>query len=391
MSFHRNIKLIALHNFFTDFVLFAPVAIIYFQQVTGSFALGMSVFSLAYGSSALLEVPTGIISDYVGRKKTLILGSLASVLCVIFYAIGQSYWILLIGSLFQGASRAFYSGNNDALLHDTLAETGRQHEYDEFLGKTSAMFQIALAIAAILGGVIANWSFAWVMWLSVLPQLGAFITATKIIEPPSHSTRSGNIYAHLCESTRYFLSNYRLRYLSLASIFKFSLSESSYFLRSAFVNSLWPLWAVGISNFLSNIGAAVGFYFSGKVIKRFGSYPVLVANVTINRVINIFSLLFPTVFSPALMATTSLGYGVGSVAQNGLLQKEFTNSQRATMGSINSFAGNIAFAFFSILLGYLGDVWGIRNALLVSHVLLFLPLLFYLLIVKTDPHNKNYT
>jgi len=383
MTLHKNIKLLSLHNFFTDFVLFAPVAILYFQKITGSYALGMSVFSIAYASSAFLELPTGILSDYVGRKKTLILGSLCSVLCIVLYAIGTSYWILVLGALLQGASRSFYSGNNDALLHDTLKETNQSHQYDEFLGKTSSLFQVGLALSALFGGVIAYWSFSWVMWISVLPQLGALVTSLFINEPKTKDHTPSNIYTHLGTSIRLFFSQKKLQYLSVASIIRFSLGEAAYFFRSAFVASLWPVWAIGISNMLSNIGAAISFYFSGKIIKKY-DYPfILQFEIICNRVVNLTALLFPTVLSPAFMSLTSLMFGVGSVATNTLLQKEFTDSQRATMGSINSFAGSIAFAVFSVILGAIADRFGVIPALVTIHVILITPLFFYKKVFQT--------
>lgn len=63
----KNIKFLTWFNFFTDFKLYSPVAILYFAQVTGSFALGMSIFSIAYVSAAFFEIPTGIYSDLIGR------------------------------------------------------------------------------------------------------------------------------------------------------------------------------------------------------------------------------------------------------------------------------------------------------------------------------------
>src|SRR3989344_4474856 len=92
---NRNIKLLTWFNFFTDFKLYAPIAILYFAQVTGSFALGMSIFSIAYVSAALFEIPTGIYSDFIGRRKTVILGAVSTILFSIFYAIGQSFWFLV--------------------------------------------------------------------------------------------------------------------------------------------------------------------------------------------------------------------------------------------------------------------------------------------------------
>lgn len=384
MALHRNIRLLALHNFFTDFVLFAPVAIIYFQKVTGSYTLGMSVFSIAYVSSAIFELPTGLFSDLVGRKWTVVLGSFCSVICIVLYAIGGSYLMLVIGALVQGASRAFFSGNNEALLHDSLSETNQAHEYDVYLGKTSSTFQIALAVAAVIGSVIASRSFALVMWLSVIPQVAALLIATGLSEPTIVHKTSANIYTHLREAAKLFVTNATLRDTNLADITRFSLGESAYFLRSAFVGSLWPIWAVGISNMLANLGGAVSYYFSGKILKRFKEIPVLSFEIIFNRIVNFIALLFPTVFSPVLMSASSWTYGVGSVALSTLMQKEFTDHQRATMGSINSLAGNILFGIYSVLLGLVSDRVGVTYALLAANVILLFPLVLYRRLAHTQ-------
>src|SRR5688572_28940891 len=139
MKLRHNLKILTWFNFFTDFKLYAPVAVIYFSMVTGSFALGMSIFSIVMISSALFEIPTGVLSDHMGRRRTLMFGALASVAYVTCYAIGQSYWILAIGALFEGLSRSLYSGNNDALLYDTLKEEGKEEEFAEYAGKLSSM------------------------------------------------------------------------------------------------------------------------------------------------------------------------------------------------------------------------------------------------------------
>jgi len=66
---NRNIRLFYLFNFFVDFKFYAPIAIIYFAKVSGSYALGMSIFSATMLAAALFEVPTGIFSDYIGGKR----------------------------------------------------------------------------------------------------------------------------------------------------------------------------------------------------------------------------------------------------------------------------------------------------------------------------------
>lgn len=374
---HRNIKLLTLFNFFTDFVFFAPVAIIYFAKVSGSLALGMSIFSIAYVSSAIFEIPTGILSDYVGRKKTMIFGSFFGALCIVFYALGGSYWMMVLGAISQGLSRSFFSGNNDAFLHDTLKEMGKENEYHVYLGKTSSMFQVALALASVIGGFLANVSLPLVMWISVIPQICCLIISFFFKEPNIEKEESGNIYSHLNESFYQFKNNYLLRLLTITSSLRSGVSESSYFLSTAFINSLWPVWGLGVYGTIQHVLAASGNYFSGKLINKISPLKVLVFEKVINRILVFIALVFPTFVSPLLMAGTSLSWGAGIVAENTLLQKEFTQKQRATMGSLNSLIGSIAFGIFSVFFGFLGDKIGVRNSLLIAAIILIFPLFIY--------------
>src|SRR3990167_426786 len=113
--YRKNVRFLSIFNFLIGFTFFAPLAIIYFAKVSGSYTLGTSIFGVIMLSAAVFEVPTGVVSDKVGRKYTIILGSWARVAAFIFYAIGQSYLFLVIGAILEGLSRSFYSGNNDAL------------------------------------------------------------------------------------------------------------------------------------------------------------------------------------------------------------------------------------------------------------------------------------
>lgn len=365
---HKNIKLLALFNFFTDFHLFSAILIIYFAQVTGSYALGMSLFSVAMVSSALFEVPTGIFSDYIGRKKTMVFGAICAVLSLSFYAIGMNYWILFVGALFEGLQRAWYSGNNDALLYETLSNSNRKDDYDHYLGRTSAMFQVAAAVGIIIGGFIAVWSFSLVMWLSVIPQVICLIISLLIIEPAKHCNQSSNIYSHLITSAKKIWANRKLRLLSTNSIIGFAVGESTYQFRAAFVNTLWPLWAVGFSKVLSSIGAAISYWYSGKLIKKVGAFRLLLISNIYGKFINIGSVAVATIISPILLSSTSLFYGATGVANSKLMQKEFTDEQRATLGSINSFMGNLAFGIFAVTLGMFADKFGPTKALLFAYI-----------------------
>jgi len=52
----KNITLLKWYNFFYEFRPYGAIAILYFTQITGSFALGLAVFSIA--SIAAAGIPT---------------------------------------------------------------------------------------------------------------------------------------------------------------------------------------------------------------------------------------------------------------------------------------------------------------------------------------------
>lgn len=374
----RNIGILSWFNFFTDFKLFAPVAIIYFARVSGSYALGMSIFSITMISSALFEVPTGVFSDRIGRKMTVICGALAAVAYALLYASATSYPILILGAIAEGLSRAFYSGNNDALVYDSVAARGRVSSYASVLGRTSAMFQAALAVSSLFGGFVADWSFRLVMWVSVLPQILCLFLAFRLEEPPKRSPLSGNAYAHLGLAFRNFLSNRKLMIISLSSMFGYGFGEASYLFQSAFYATLWPIWAIGIAKTLSHLGATLSFRLSGRVLGRWNAYRVFLVDSVWNRMVNTVSLVFPTVLSPLIMSTTSLLFGISTIAKSSLLQQEFTPTERATMGSLNSFGGSVFFGVVSFGIGLVADRFSPAGALLLLQGLHLVNLSLYI-------------
>ncbi len=383
----KNIRLLSIFNFLIGFTFFAPLAIIYFAKVSGSYTLGTSIFGFIMLSAAIFEVPTGVLSDRVGRKKTLIYGSVARVIAFIFYAIGFSYWFLVIGAIFEGLSRAFYSGNNEALLYDTLADHGKEEKYKEYLGKTNSTEFTGLTLSAVIGSLIANVSFVYVMWLAVMSQIIMLIVSFQFIEPHKHSKENTNIYSHLKEAWVLFITNKKLRLLSLATILENSLSELAYQFRGAFYSTIWPIWAIGISSVISNSCAAAGFYFSGKVLNKMKAETAVLLRSLFDRIINIISLVFPTLLSPVIMSSTSFLYGVGVVAENELRQKEYKNHQRATMGSLISLGRSIGAAIMTVILGKSADLYGPRQALLMMTLLAFSVTFIYWLIYN---QSKKY-
>jgi MFS family permease len=327
----------------------------------------------------------------VGRRYTIIAGAAASLASVTCYALGGSYAMLLVGALCEGLSRSLFSGNNDALLYDTLSESGERSQYAAYLGRVSSANQIALAVGAVLGGLLSVISFALVMWLSVLPKVVMLSVSFRFIEPKVHIEKSTNVYAHLKVAFDNILHNRRLRMLSVAQILGFSLGEADFQFRTVFIQMLWPLWAIGVARTISNLTAAASFYFADRLHRRFGERRLLFGGIFVSNLINMASIIWASVLSPALMGVTSIFFGVNTVALNSMMQREFSDAQRSTMGSLTSFGGSLLFAVTSTLLGWLADQIGVRWALLISSTLCMIPLIFYWLAFRPgkDSHSQE--
>lgn len=168
----------------------------------------------------------------------------------------------------------------------------------------------------------------------------------------------------------------------------FAIGESTFQFQAAFYNTIWPVWAIGLAKTLSFGGGSISFFLSGKIIRKYTAIKLLLFSNISYRIVGFISTGFPTVFSPLLMSSTSLLYGVSSVSKNALMQKEFRDKQRATMGSLNSFGGSILFGLFSFLLGFGADLFTPAKALLISNFLLLPIIGIYYFMFKKDKNIK---
>ena len=66
-TLNRNVKLLGLLNMLMDIKLYGAIAVLYFISVTHSMLLAMSDFSITMISATLFELPTGILSDKIGK------------------------------------------------------------------------------------------------------------------------------------------------------------------------------------------------------------------------------------------------------------------------------------------------------------------------------------
>lgn len=366
---HRNIRLFYLHNLLTDFQFHAPFIVIYFAAIAGSYTQAMTILSIATITAVLMDIPSGVLSDKIGRKFTITMGSLFSVLGISCYAAASSVELLYLGAALCGLSHCMFSGNNDALLFETLKEQGKENLFHHYLGRTSSMFQIALSLSALTAVFLVTDNLRLVFILSLVPQVLALIVSLMFKSPKIHTTTQRTSWQHIAESISKIWHNPKLLLLVMGQSISHGANEANFEFKTVFVNSLWPIWAVGLYRSLNHVLGFVGFWMAGYLIDKFKESRILIFREAYELVSQGLAVLMANVISPILLFSSSILFGPGIVACGHLMQKEFTDEQRATMGSVTSFIGSLVYTIMAIIVGVIADHWGLTAAL--SFVIIF--------------------
>ena len=102
----------------------------------------------------LMEVPTGILADRVGRKWSIFASTLLLMSGEVIFIFARSFeWYIFI-ALLTGTGFAFASGAVEALVYDSLPPKNREDAMKRAMGRVNSWGQIAFVIAPIVGGLI---------------------------------------------------------------------------------------------------------------------------------------------------------------------------------------------------------------------------------------------
>jgi MFS family permease len=370
----RNVRLLYIHNFLSDFLPQWPFLVIYFAQISGSYTAAMSVIAVRMLSASIIDLPSGVFSDRMGRRMTLACGSLCCAIAVTAYAFAHNLLLLYVGAALFGIGQCFFSGNNNAMLYESLRSVGQQDQYHHYRGKTGSMFQAAMCISALLSIWIGSFDLRVIFMVGIIPQVIAVGVSLFFEEPTFHQAskpKSFSVFKQACLKT---WKNPHLLMLVTSRSINYGADEAGFDFETAFFSQFWPLWAIGLARAQGHFLAFLGYIYSGRLIERFGEPALFIARDAWWYFISVTGLALNSVISPVIMKSGSFFFGSGEVASDHLMQKEFSDEERATMGSVSSFTANIVHGLVALLVGVVSDHFGVRMAILCSATLAFMAL-----------------
>jgi MFS family permease len=112
--------------------------------------LVMSLWSL---SALGLGLPMGILADRVGRKRSLLLGSVLSTLGVLTVVLSPLDWPLLVAAVVWGGGNAVYMATGPAFMAENAVPSQRSTLFSTHMG---VMLLVSFA-GSVIGGPLPAW------------------------------------------------------------------------------------------------------------------------------------------------------------------------------------------------------------------------------------------
>ncbi len=223
-------------------------------------------------SQMLFEVPTGVVADTLGRKKSLLISiAIIIVSTALYVATPRLGWGMpgfVVGSILLGLGFCFQTGASDAWLVDALDATGWEGPKDRVFAWGGMAFSGAMLVGTLAGGFLGQVNLALPYLLRAVSLVLSFIATALLVreagfEPrPLVLSRFGvETRTIFDQGMRYGVRNPAFRPLLLASLlgglFQFYgfYAWQSYMLKLLGLNLVW---LVGVVQALSSLGSIAG-------------------------------------------------------------------------------------------------------------------------------------
>lgn len=379
---NRNIKLLYGFSFFDQFMIVIPLFVPYLATK----GIDMRQFMELQAVFALVilcgELPTGLLSDLWGRKKTLLLGSTVKALSFSLLPLWSSYEGFLFYHLTMGIALSLISGGDVALLYDShLAAGGETSRGTAVLGNAKLATQTGAAVSALLGGAVVTLSFGHLLWANAVLCWIPVLLVLPLTETPAAPGRGKK----RSEALKEILATTLVRDATTRLVFLNLVASGAAGLVMVWTNQkYWQDSGVPLAWFgvlFAGYNLIVGF--AGRAAApggtRYGRRSLLAA-VGVLPIIAYFGMASFFGWGGILFGTLiQVSRGLGGVLFLNALNEKIASAFRATVMSMANLGTRASFCLLGPLVGYGIDAWGLPSVLSALGILLSIAFVFLIL------------
>lgn len=343
--------------------LYVPIFLL-FQASRGlSFFQGLALGGIYSAVVILVEVPTGVFADRLGRRRSMLIGALTMVASCLCAASAHGFGQFAIAESLGAVSMALCSGADSAYLYDLLRERGLEHDYARRESTASAWHLLGSAGAFVGGGALACIDLALPYYVTAgIAALAAVVAcvlpddAPRCVEAAHHqlATWRRDMAAALGEVAR----NGRLAWLVGYSAVVFALLRATIYVYQPYLAARGlSATAIGLVYGGTYVIAAAVAVRTYRLRERFGDEALLwllAGGLAASFLGLAWAASGPWMLS--LLLVQAVANGMYSPLTKPLLNREIADSsRRAAVLSVESMARRVAMGLFSPLVGWYGE------------------------------------
>jgi len=339
------------------FMLTMPILMLFFQDlgftVEESFQL-KAIYSIAI---VIFEIPSGYAADVLGRKRTLIIGSILGTLGFAIYSFTSGFYAFLAAELILGIGQSFISGADSAMLYDSLKADGREKDYLKYEGRNFSLGNFSEAIAGFLGGALAEISLRIPFFFQTGIAFVAVPAAFMLIEPQLYTRTQKATWADIINVVKYaMITNKSLRYNIIYSSI----------IGSATLTMAWvyPLYLkeigfreiqIGTTSTVLNLVVGMTTLFAYKIEQKLRPKSTVIGTTLVITGAFIAAGLLHSLYVLPVMALFYFSRGIATPVLKDYINRITSSDMRATVLSIRSLIIRANFSILAPLFGYMTD------------------------------------
>ena len=316
-----------------------------------------AIEGVAIFTAFMAKVFSGILSDYIKARKSLILlGTFGSILIKPMFALaGGAFWIFAARTL-DRFSKGIRAAPTDALIADLSPEKGEGSSY----GIRYTLYAFGFVCGGVLASIIMHVSsnnYRLVFWLSLIPATLAFAILYFYVKEPTKSIdkKASRSKEWKWQDIRYLPIKFWHLMAITFILMNARFSESFLSLRAKEFG--FSIAAIPLSMVFYNLIEALVAMPTGKFADRFNRTKILLAGISVLILANLVMIYAPVkdiIWIGMILAGLHLGMTQGLMGT--LIAESTLPHLRGTAFALYYFVAGVALLSGNHIAGYLSDL-----------------------------------
>jgi len=365
-SVKRNLTALYLVKVAKWMNLIMPVIVLFYKSnglTMKDIFLLQSIYSLTLMT---LEIPTGYFADRVGRKSSILLGTILGFTGYLAYSFSFGFWQFVVAEVILGVSQSLVSGADSAMLYDTLAAKEQNNRYTQLEGRITSIGNFGEAFAGIIGGLLAVSSLRTPFYVQTCVALIAVPAAIMLVEPPIKAIKLKPRIKEI-KSIIYSVlhGNVKLKWNTLFSAFTGAATLSmAWFAQPYFQQIKLPVSMYGVLWAVLNLCVGIAAVYAWRFEKKFGAIKTVVVFTLAIFSSYLLLPLMPGYTGLAVLIVFYLARGLATPTLRNYINLITTSEIRATVLSVRNFLIRLIFAITGPLWGWITDKYSLQSAII---------------------------